>query len=53
VELNAEALRFVKERIEALPHGRIIGCYLELGKHQGERSNSNVCISGKGMWSEH
>ncbi len=36
VEINAKALRVMNERIEALPHEKIIDCYLDPYKHRGE-----------------
>ncbi len=36
VELNAKALRVMSERIERLPHERIIDCYMEPDRHRGE-----------------
>jgi xylose isomerase len=36
VEINATALRIMNDRINALPHERIIECYYEPDKHRGE-----------------
>lgn len=36
VEINAKVLRRMNERIEALPHERIIDCYLDPANHRGE-----------------
>jgi xylose isomerase len=36
VEINVKALKIMNERIEALPHERIIDCYLHPAEHRGE-----------------
>ncbi|MBN1531795.1 MAG: xylose isomerase [Spirochaetes bacterium] len=36
VAINSRALSIMNERIEALPHERIIECYLEPDRHRGE-----------------
>lgn len=36
IEINSEVLNAMNERIESLPHERIIECYLEPEKHRGE-----------------
>ena len=36
VEINTKVLQIMNERIEELPHDRIIECYLEPANHRGE-----------------
>ncbi|MCX5848599.1 MAG: TIM barrel protein, partial [Deltaproteobacteria bacterium] len=36
IEINTKALRAMNERIERLPHEKIIDCYLDPDRHRGE-----------------
>ena len=36
IEINAKALEIMNERIEALPHERIIDCYCDPTHHRGD-----------------
>jgi len=36
IEVNARVLRIMNERIDALPHDKILECYFEPDKHRGE-----------------
>jgi len=36
IEINTTAMRIMNERINALPHERILGCYYDPANHRGE-----------------